>query len=302
MTPASGRAGLSDPPTLRLLSLGAGVQSTTLALLAVEGALPAPDLAIFADTMSEPRKVYAHLDRLVAVLTDVGIEVVRVSQGDLGADTLSTAGFMRLPAFVQGAGNGAAMLRRQCTERYKLEPIRREIRRRLGARTSATGAVLTPPPGAVAEQWIGFSTDEIGRVKDQRVPYIRNRYPLLELNMSRQNCLAWLRRRGWGDTPKSACTFCPFHGNRQWREMRDHDPAAWADAVEFDRRIRQRTFRGPQEVPFLHRSLLPLDQAPIDQVQRKELRDQQGDLFDLVEHGDPDGCSPYGCRSGGEAA
>ncbi len=41
-------------PTIRALSLGAGVQSTTLALLAVEGVLPMPDVAIFADTGWEP--------------------------------------------------------------------------------------------------------------------------------------------------------------------------------------------------------------------------------------------------------
>jgi hypothetical protein len=35
---------------LRVLSLGAGVQSTTLALMAAEGKLPGLDAAIFADT------------------------------------------------------------------------------------------------------------------------------------------------------------------------------------------------------------------------------------------------------------
>ncbi len=55
---------------------------------------------------------------------------------------------------------------------------------------------------------------------------------------------------------------------------------------------------------FLHRSLLPLDQAPIDRVERKEWRERQTDLFDLAlpaeldEDDDADGCSPYGCRSG----
>jgi hypothetical protein len=334
---------MTSDTALTVLSLGAGVQSTTLALLAAEGVLPRPDVAIFADTEWEPAHVYRHLERLSAVLHDSGIELVRVQQGDLRRDTLARTDFLRLPAFVHGSDGKAAMLRRQCTERYKLDPIRREIRRRLGARTASNGAVMAPPRGAVAEQWIGFSTDEIGRVKDEKVAYLRNRYPLLELNMSRKNCEAWLARRGWGDTPKSACIACPFHGNRQWRELRDtcvcghhrddhwrgpwpgkaekacahisnrgagDDAPAdvcrctefrnpeWLDAVEFDRQIRQRAFVGPHRVPFVHRSLLPLDEAPIDQVQRKELLDAQGDLFDVMEHGTPDGCSPFGCRSG----
>lgn len=47
---------------LRVLSLGAGVQSTTLALMAAHGAVgPTPDCAVFADTGCEPRAVYRHL-------------------------------------------------------------------------------------------------------------------------------------------------------------------------------------------------------------------------------------------------
>lgn len=47
---------------LRVLSLGAGVQSTTLALMAAHGEIEPPDCAIFADTQWEPAEVYAHLN------------------------------------------------------------------------------------------------------------------------------------------------------------------------------------------------------------------------------------------------
>jgi 3'-phosphoadenosine 5'-phosphosulfate sulfotransferase (PAPS reductase)/FAD synthetase len=47
---------------LRVLSLGAGVQSTTLALMAAHGEIEPPHCAIFADTGWEPRAVYDHLD------------------------------------------------------------------------------------------------------------------------------------------------------------------------------------------------------------------------------------------------
>ncbi len=56
-----------QPSTIRLrvLSLGAGVQSTTLALMAAHGEIgPMPDCAIFADTGWEPNSVYDHLDWL----------------------------------------------------------------------------------------------------------------------------------------------------------------------------------------------------------------------------------------------
>lgn len=44
-------------PALRLLSLGARVQSTTVLLLAGDGAIPRFDYAVFADPGWEPRAV-----------------------------------------------------------------------------------------------------------------------------------------------------------------------------------------------------------------------------------------------------
>lgn len=49
---------------MTVLSLGAGVQSTTLVLLALDGVLALPNCAVFADTGCEPAAVYTHLDRL----------------------------------------------------------------------------------------------------------------------------------------------------------------------------------------------------------------------------------------------
>lgn len=52
---------------LRVLSLGAGVQSTTMALMAAHGEIgPMPDCAIFADTGWEPKSVYDHLEWLMS--------------------------------------------------------------------------------------------------------------------------------------------------------------------------------------------------------------------------------------------
>lgn len=291
---------VSTTPTVRVLSLGAGVQSTTVALLAVEGALPKPDAAIFADTGWEPRAVYEHLDRLAVELDRAGIPLHRVAQGNLRDDAIDPAHrYASIPYFVRNPDGSDGMGPRQCTSEYKLAPINRKVRELLGAPAPKFQRV---PRGRAAEQWIGFSTDEIHRVSDYRgVLYLRPRYPLLELGMSRKDCQRWLRSRGWGSTTKSACIGCPYHGNAQWRDLRDNNPDEWADAVAFDAAIRRGGGRGTplDGEAFLHRSRIPLAIAPIDRVTRKEWGDRQGDIFDLLaEDGDPDGCSPYGCRSG----
>lgn len=288
----------ANPPAVRLLSCGAGIQSTTIALMACAGQLPGLDAAIFADTGWEPASVYRQVDLLAEEFKRAGIDFYRVSQGNLRADSLDPEHrFVSIPLHTRNADGGRGMGRRQCTSEYKLGPIKKQVRKLLGYEHP------TPVPrGVYAEQWIGFSTDEIHRVRSRLdTLYEKPRYPLLELGMSRKDCERWLKAAGWGHTAKSACLGCPFRSNAQWRDIRDNDPEGWADAVDFDRRIRK---GGASALPldgeaFLHRSLLPLDQAPIDHVTARELADRQLDIFDaLAEAGDGDGCGPYGCRSG----
>ena len=69
-----------------IISLGAGVQSSTMALMAKHGEItPMPDCAIFADTQAEPQKVYDWLDYLEKQLP---FPVYRVTQGNLEEATL----------------------------------------------------------------------------------------------------------------------------------------------------------------------------------------------------------------------
>jgi len=71
---------------LRILSLGAGVQSTTLALMIELGEVPMVDCGIFADTQSEPKLIYKHLDWLDKQLS---YPIYRVTEGNLRTDILN---------------------------------------------------------------------------------------------------------------------------------------------------------------------------------------------------------------------
>ena len=44
------------------------------------------------------------------------------------------------------------------------------------------------PAGTTVEMWLGISTDEAIRMKDSRDRWITNRYPLIEVGMSRRDC------------------------------------------------------------------------------------------------------------------
>lgn len=89
---------------LHVLSLGAGVQSTALYLMSIEGLLPKLDAAIFADTQEEPGEVYSHLAWLRSL---GGPPILTGTAGKLGDDLRngrnSTGGrFASIPAFTTG--------------------------------------------------------------------------------------------------------------------------------------------------------------------------------------------------------
>lgn len=244
-------------PRLRVLSLGAGVQSTALALMAAAGEF-APDqidAAVFADTLSEPGGVYRHLEWLRPRLP---FEVHVVTAGDLRSEILAAMKGernrmdARPPFFTQGGG----MLRRQCTQDYKILPILRKVRELAGIARGSRG-----PAEIVVEQWIGISLDEASRMRDSRFRWLTHRYPLVERRISRTDCLRWLDAAGYPEPPKSACTFCPYHNNAMWRAMKRDDPEAFADACEVDDAIRP-GMPGPKRPEgtqwFLHPSRQPL--------------------------------------------
>lgn len=253
------------PPALRALSLGAGVQSTTLALMAAHGEIgPPPDVAIFADTGAEPTPVYDHL-RWLQSGNVLPFPVRIVSAGNLRHDLVAgfnTTGhhFASIPYHLKNLYGKPGISRRQCTSEYKLKPIAVAQRQMLGIDPGRR-----VPKRMVVEVWIGISTDEIQRVKPSTITWQRNRWPLIERGMSRRDCLKWLSNHGYMDPPKSACTFCPYRSNAEWRWLRAHDPRGWQEAIETDAALRATpNARGLRAVPFVHRSLVPLAEANIE--------------------------------------
>lgn len=261
---------------MNIISLGAGVQSSTLALMAAAGEItPMPDCAIFADTQSEPRAVYSWLDQLEALMPfpihrvtagSLKDEIIGAMQGDNRMDA-------RPPFFV---GNGG-MLRRQCTQDFKILPIQRKVGELIGHKPRARW-----PTDIVVTQWIGISADEEQRAKDSRHKWCRHRWPLLELRMTRSDCLAWLTRNGYPQPPKSACTFCPYHDDLLWRDMKANDPESFAEAVLIDEIIRP-GMPGPRRPKggnwFVHRDLKPLSEIDFrtaEDAGQQRLFDEKG--------------------------
>ena len=262
------------PPTeYTVLNLGAGVQSSALALMAAHGEItPMPDFAVFADTGAEPQNVYDWLDWLEKQLP---YPVYRVSKGNLTDDQLSVkirekdakSGAKKgdtyisrsIPVFGYHKGKRTAAIGRKCTSDFKVLPILKEIKKRCNIKRGQKEITVT--------QWIGISWDEIQRARPAKDKWTQHSWPLLTRRITRAKCHEWMKEHGYPEPPRSACYYCPFHSGDEWRRLRDEDPEHFQKAVEFDSTLRanfkkyDKTMR--MEI-FIHNSCKPLGEVDFD--------------------------------------
>lgn len=267
----------SEP--IHILSLGAGVQSSTLALMAAAGEIgPMPACAIFADTQAEPASVYRWLDWLEKQLP---FPVHRVSAGSLvemitalrqkrdGSGSYVKSG---VPAFTVNPDGSHGQIQRQCTGDFKIVPITREVRRLANIRRGEKEVRVI--------QWIGISLDELHRARPTGERWQRLRWPLIEMEMTRRDCAEWMKARGFPAAPRSACIFCPYKSDREWRRLRDEEPTEFARAVEVETRFRDsKAAGGRRGRVYFHASRVPLAEVDLStDIERGQL-----ELFGCTE-------------------
>ncbi len=225
---------------LKILSLGWGVQSWTLAAMAALGEIPKPDYAVHADTRHEMSGTYAHAEKWTPWLLKRGIKVVTVSADntDVVRVNANSTG-VQIPAFINDA-----RIRRQCTNDWKIRPVRKFVRK-----------LLDVPRSSRVEMWMGISIDEWHRMRSSDTNYISNVYPLVDRRISRADCVHWLESRGLDVPPKSSCTFCPYHNKGYWPNLKRAGGPDWDSAVIVDDLIRDKL--APDTI-YLHSSKKPL--------------------------------------------
>ena len=243
-------------------SSGGGVQSTAIAALICTRQLPKPDLAVIADTGREFSPVWRYLhETVIPALRKAGVEL-HVAPHDLATVDLYSGkegDTLVVPVFTNRDGD-QGKLPKYCSQEWKVRVVQRYCRQH--------GI-------ADADQWIGFTTDEMERMRVyQEGRAWQHVYPLVDLRLRRSDCLALIERMGWPAPTGSACWMCPFRSDQEWKQMRELSPGDFERAVQFDRRMRER-----DSDIYLHRTMRPLDQIDFD---------EQPDLFSKP-------CSAGGC-------
>jgi len=277
----------------RVLSLGAGVQSTCVLLMSCRGDLPPLDAAVFADTQDEGEEVYANLEWLKGVAAAAGIAVIVRTAGDLCGEFVAfvaesaevgVAEARRascMPLFSKHPVVGkVGRLRRQCTRDYKIRVVSRGIRE--GVLGLSKGQHV--PAGTRVDLWFGMPSEEATRrMRMSQVSWMRNVYPLVGLPdeyllkaFSRIDCLAWLKEH-YPDrvVPRSSCRICPFRSRADWRLLQ-RNPRDWAAAVAFDKAVRR--LPEMEGDVFVHRTCVPLDEIDFTKRENGEEEDGEGDV------------------------
>lgn len=230
----------------KAISLGWGVQSFTLAAMVAVGELEPVQAAIHADTMHEGELTYDFARCWTAWLEERGVKVVTVKNE---SNPVSYSKVVDIPAFTHN-GRKPGQTRRNCTQDWKIAPLRRWLQANRN--------------GQPVEQWLGISMDEFQRMRDSDVKYVVNRWPLIEKRMSRNDCISWLQSHGIEVPPKSSCTFCPYHNQAAWREIKMRGGADWEEAVTVDRAIRK--VRPPYDL-YVHPARIPLEDVDLRNMQ-----------------------------------
>ena len=257
---------------MRVLSLGGGVQSTVMCLLADQGAFgKKPDYAIFADTHWEPSSVYDNLDWLKEqvsfpiIMTDNGRSLREDVRNGVNAQGKP---WLTLPVYLSdSSGEDVGINWRQCTKNYKLDPIRRKVQELLGVKPRES-----LPSATWIEMWLGITRDEILRVKNSRNWWVKHRYPLVDdMPMTREDCQEWFASRyPERQLFRSACVGCPFRSSSSWLEMKEFEPDLFEEAIEIDHMLRSNGHNAGKmfrKSAFLHHRRLPLDAAVEQDVQ-----------------------------------
>jgi hypothetical protein len=254
-----------------VLSLGAGVQSSALALMAEKGEItPKPDFAVFADTQAEPDYVYEWLEWLKSQLS---YPVFTVTAGSIEENSLikrtkkTGENYLKtiIPIFGKTKdGEVRAAIGRNCTIDYKIRPLNKFVKEKCNIKRGQKEPTVT--------MWIGISWDEIQRMKPNKEKWVQNRWPLLESKINRWDCHNWMKKNGYPESPRSSCYFCPFHKKEEWRALKEKSPVYFNKAIEFDKKIREE-YQNWDEVMrmevYLHRSCKPLGEIDFRSEEEK---------------------------------
>lgn len=189
--------------TKHILSFGGGVNTVALMIVLIQEGLPL-DEVVFADTGGEAPETYEYLEIVSGYLRGHEIPFRVVSKK--ARDLFETSWHRQVIPSVMW---------RWCTRDFKVQPIQAYYR----------------SLNAHVNQYMGIAFDEIDRMKDSRVDYVTNLFPLIDRRMTREHCVEVIEKAGLPIPVKSGCYFCPFNSMGRWKWLLEDHPELFEKAI-----------------------------------------------------------------------
>lgn len=212
--------------TINVISYGGGTQSTAMLLMLLKNNINIDEI-LFADTQNEEQAIYDQIEIVNEYLKDhYNKSITIISSSSLIEDQIKFyKGQLKrvdhIPFWlVDQNGNLGKMPFSQCSIAYKINPIRRYIRKKYGS--------------AQINMYIGYSVDEITRVKDSKFKNTIHHFPLINWNMTKYDCINYVKDH-LGFIPKSSvCYMCFANDFERVYQTFLNDPIRWQKILELD--------------------------------------------------------------------
>ena len=252
---------------LTVLSFSGGTGSGAIAEMLLNGDLESdtPVLVCTADPCMEDSRTYDYVSEMGDRFREAGFEH-RIAKTDLYGEFLKAvkekhSRFDNMPFWTKNRKTGKrGRLMQGCTQAYKIKPIRRIVREVL-ERDFGINAKGRPKPESV-RTWIGFSADEVSRIKESDVKYSYMAYPLVAKKMTKQDVFSYYRKINRPLPPRSVCVACFANDLNHFKDMYENRKEDWEKAVTVDDACRDLTCFKVNDECYVSSTLTPLRDLP----------------------------------------
>ena len=255
---------------MKIQSNGMGIQSVAMYLMSSLGELPRFDYSVFADTGAEKQETYKYIEWLKNwAKKNNGIPIIYDTSRNLYKDLLNKKNstgqrFASIPGYTRNEDGSKGMLRRQCTNEYKIIPVLNVVKELLGLKKGQSYR-------EEIEMFIGISLDEATRIAKPNRKNLTYIYPFCNVyskqadfgfmdfeKKTRGDLMNWIVENGFPLPPKSSCVFCPFQQDKDWLKIKSN-PVDWDCVLNTDHSVRDSTKKGIRQKMYLHDSLKPIE-------------------------------------------
>ena len=167
------------------------------------------DLILFSDTGGEKPYTYEYIKIVSEWLVSHGLPEVTIVKAVQPSKEMGLYNMCikhnTLPSIAYGF--------KSCSVQFKIEPVDRYLKDNFSEQWESGNII----------KLVGYDADEPQRAKESPNNHYLNRFPLIEWDLGRDDCVDIIKEAGLPKAGKSACFFCPSSKPHEIRQMaREH--------------------------------------------------------------------------------